>query len=400
MRLVCAVAICFLGCFFFSVAFGCVYTVRDVGFADIGSVPYRLYYYVQDDMPEELVSTFKQISYAALMDSNVEAAIINVDQSEANPDDHAMKYLKLWNIQSYPTAILVSPEGRSLVLPMSASDESFKETVWSTLEEVVISPERKEILSLAIETYCAVLLVQGENAAENKRVRKVVDEAIQKLSGIMGQLPKSIENPPSVIVIPPETFSQERILLWSLGLDDDADQVPYVAVIYGRGRRIGDLLEGDEITANRIFNILSIIGGSCECGIDREWLLGTMMPLRWDEKAQAAAAKDLGFDVENPMVKTEMSQILSRGISGTPGTGVPERGIGGTLSPVAKYSETVVDFGRVQSATVSQKSAVSGIRVERNFSPYQITLIIVGGIVLLVLAVGVSIILLARRRTS
>ncbi len=35
-----------------------------------------------------------------------------------------------------------------------------------------------------------------------------------------------------------------------------------------------------------------------------------MLPVRWDEKIQAQAAKALGFDPENPMVKMEISQII------------------------------------------------------------------------------------------
>ena len=114
MKLVCAVAFCLLCSLLFSLAFGCVYTVRDVGFADVGSTPYRLYYYIRSDTPEELISTFKQISYAALMDSNVEALIINVDQPETDLDreensvyDQAIQFLFLHSLSEDPVSSII-----------------------------------------------------------------------------------------------------------------------------------------------------------------------------------------------------------------------------------------------------------------------------------------------------
>ena len=36
-----------------------------------------------------------------------------------------------------------------------------------------------------------------------------------------------------------------------------------------------------------------------------------MIPLRWESSVQSALARFLGFDVESPPIKAEMSQILS-----------------------------------------------------------------------------------------
>ena len=205
MKLRCAIAICLLSCFHFSVAFSCMYTVRDVGFVDIGTIPYRLYYYTREDIPETLTSTFKQISYAVLMDSNVKVEVINADQQN---DHSAMEYLHFWDIKSFPAAILVSPEGQSLVLPISAgqhlrnsslaqgANEPFKEAIWSALEGVVSSPKRKEILQHIVKAYCVVLLIEGEDAAENKRTQEAVAGAIEEISKIMSQMPKPIKEPP------------------------------------------------------------------------------------------------------------------------------------------------------------------------------------------------------------
>ena len=413
MKFMFVLAICLLGCFLLSEALACVYTVRDVGFAEIGSAPYRLYFYTKDDTPKEVTSAFKQISYAALMDSNVEALIINTDEQNTNLDgeaeadhDQAMKYFNFWEIQSFPAAILASPKGRSLVLPISVPGKTFKETVWSILEESVISPKRKDIISSIISNYCAVTFIQSGDKEKDKKAKKAIDDAVQELSNIMSQMPKSIEKPPRVITINPESFSGEKILLWGLGVEtpgatDDAE--PYVAVIYGRGRRIGKLLKGEAIKVNEIFNTLSIIGESCECGVDRGWLLGTTIPLRWGGKAQSELVKHLGFDVENPMVRTEMSQILSQGMSAE--TSGLARNIG---SPLEEYSETLVEFESAQAGAnvspaqfrqlVSPKTADTDISRQGFLRLYRTALIITGSIALLALVGGTFIILRAHRR--
>jgi hypothetical protein len=74
---------------------------------------------------------------------------------------------------------------------------------------------------------------------------------------------------------------------------------------------MGPVLTGDDITTRKILNLLSIVGADCECGLDNSWKLGTMIPLRWDYAMQKRVAGLLGFDVENPMIKSEMSRILS-----------------------------------------------------------------------------------------
>ena len=183
-KLIHAIVLCLLTCVPLSIALGCVYSVRDVGFTDIGSVPYHLYCYIPADSPENFASTLRQISYAAFVDSNVEVEIINVDQQKSSLDhmvlSPAMKYLNFWELKSLPAAILVSPKGQSLVLPIFASDKPFSEysanllkgMIWPTLESVVVSQGRKEIVSSVVEAYCVVLLIQGKDDAENKKAQR------------------------------------------------------------------------------------------------------------------------------------------------------------------------------------------------------------------------------------
>ena len=100
----------------FSTVFGCRYTVREIGFTDLGTTPYRLYFYVDNNTPEEITSTFLRISYAALLDANIEAATININQQAQH---QAMDYFRSNKVESLPAVLLYASAGTSLRLPFS-----------------------------------------------------------------------------------------------------------------------------------------------------------------------------------------------------------------------------------------------------------------------------------------
>ena len=55
-----------------SAALACQYNVRDVGFVDLESDPYRLFALVRNDSPAEVIAALRDLTSAALRDSNVE----------------------------------------------------------------------------------------------------------------------------------------------------------------------------------------------------------------------------------------------------------------------------------------------------------------------------------------
>ena len=378
---------------------GCIYNVRDVGFVDMGSPPYRLYCFIRDDTPEEHVSTFNKISRALFLDSNIKVEIINIDR---NRDHKAVDYVRFWEIKSFPGVVLISPAGRSMNLRIHNTGKSFKESVWSSLEDVVFSPRREDILEHIVKAYGVVLLIEGKNAQQNRRAYKIVTDANKKISRGMGQLPKRIEEPPVLIVIPQESMSREKILLWSLGLTEKETVEPTVAVFYGRGRRIGPLLRGNQITERKLFTILSVIGLSCECGLDRKWLLGSLMPLRWGNKLQSAVVKHLGFDAENPMVKREMSSIMALGSSNPALDGEALESI---QEIFGEYSEEVLTYERSPA-----KARVSPAQFQKLVSPTDsdsesnrnMTFIIwmISAIIFLILTISLLILLRSRKKKS
>jgi hypothetical protein len=308
--------ICLWVCIQTHPVWACRYNVRETGFADLGVNPYRLYGYVHETTPEDIVFVFKETLFASLKDSNIMVEMINIDQQKDHP---ALKYHDLWLIQSYPSAVLISPDGQSLAVPFDTSVANFKQNLISAINDVVFSPTRDKILKQVIETYGVVLLIEGADTEDNRRTLEIADKAINKIKQQMRFMPKTIFQPPSLIVMDRESLSREKILLWSLGLDVNKTDTPHVAVIYGRLRWIGPLFKGSEISEAALTQVLYIIGEDCECGLDLTVLQGTMLPSRWDEKTQALTTKALGFDPENPMIKLEISQILRKGTSSYPG---------------------------------------------------------------------------------
>jgi len=288
---------------------GCRYTVRDIGFVDLDSPPYTLYCYVTNDTPKDLVSTIKRIAYAALLDSNVVFKIVNIDDAQAERD--SFRYIRELDIKSYPAAVLVSPKGGAISIPLGKERNYSKDALWDSLESAVSSPAREKILESVVKTYCTILLFDGVNGEENRKARAVVKEAIKRIGRDMAQMPKPINEPPRLIEIPHGNIGREAVLLWSIGAGGNTVEKPVVAVVYGRGRFLEPLLGGSEITRGNLLKILYVIGLSCECGLGRKRIFGTMLPIRWDSERQSEVIKYAGFDAENPSVKMEVAEILA-----------------------------------------------------------------------------------------
>ena len=156
--------------------------------------------------------------------------------------------------------------------------------------------------------------VPFKNAKRNQAIRTMIEAAIVPVAKAIAEqsLEKEIKQPPALMVLKPEDRERERVLLWSLGIGAEAGAGAHVAVLYGRVRQIGKVLSGEKITTSAVSGILNTIGLSCECGLDRSWMQGPMIPIKWEESTKALAAKNLGFDPESPAIKMEMSQILSK----------------------------------------------------------------------------------------
>jgi hypothetical protein len=330
--------ICVLACLNSPAVFACRFNVRDVGFVDLGNQPYGLFCYIDNNTDKDIAEAFKEISLAELPETNIKARTVNVD---ATPDHPVLEYLKP-RPETFPAIVLVSPERESMMIEAVKKGKGFKESLQKTLDEIMSSPIRDELIEKAIEAFGVVLVIEGPDAAESKQAVDAANKAIEQTTRQMSSLPKLVEKPPVLVVLGRQQVAQEKILLWSMGIDADNIKQSHAIIIYGRSRRMGTVLSGKELTAARLTNFLSVIGADCECGLDRAWMQGTMPPLRWGRQRQSVVADKLQFDPENPMIKAEMRQILRKGRQSRTKALTPEDFDGAGMG----YREIVIDFNR------------------------------------------------------
>lgn len=400
-RLVLAVCLC--SWLYAHPASACRYNVRETGFVDLGVEPYFLYGYVGQDTPADVVSRFKEISDGALVDSNIRFEIIDTAQEKNHP---AMKLLDSYAVRGFPAAVLVSPDGQSLGVPLTAPGKSFQDALHSALDEILLSPKREEIIRQVIKAYGVVLLIEGPNAEENDKARQACAAAIEQVSAQMEQMPKPIAHAPALITLDSESFSKEKVLLWSLGLEAEKISEPYAVVLYGRARWIGPLIKGEEITEYNLASILFVIGADCECGFDYRWLQGTMLPAGLDEKLQAQIAENLGFDPEDPMVKSEMSWIIGRGSSAYTSAGFGYQEFVIEPEPVDVRQDSLRDVNEIFLDPIENTNVSKPNAVEQNLEPYHLAegysslryaIYILIGLCALVLVAGVVVLVRAKR---
>jgi hypothetical protein len=292
----------------FSLVLPCEYNIRDAGFVAIGDLPYSLYYYIDDRTPEENAAHFEKMSRLIVRESNISPTIVHIHNQKNHP---AMDYYRFWEIQAPPTLIMVSPDQRSIHLPLPPGQEMVNESLWLEIEKAASSPLREEILEHIVKSYAIILLIEGRDAGKNLSAQAKIEQAAGNISSFMNQLPKRIENPPHMIVVPAEVAQREEILLWSLDIDPESHNAPQIAVLFGRGRILYSPFKSEAITVSDLTAMLSIMGLSCDCGLDKRGMMGLRIPLRWDSSVQAEVVEQLGFDAENPLIKREITGILS-----------------------------------------------------------------------------------------
>ena len=299
---------------------GCRYNVREIGFIDVEVELYRLFVYVPQAVGAGEMGDLKNALDAASVDTNIRCEPV---PAGGDPNHPASRFLSAHGIDSYPAAVMVSPDGPSRRLPLPADAPSLTEAASLSLEAALDSPTRRQILEKAADCYAVVLLIEGLQEDRNAAAREAVSDAISYVGEQLEFLPKTIAKGPEMVVLDRSSLAGEDILLWTLGLKPEDINEPCAAVFYGRGRWIGPLFKGELLTDANLLRILSIIGADCECGLDHRWLQGTILPARWDQSLQQKVATSLGFDPESPMVKMEMVSIVRRGMGGLGDPGAP-----------------------------------------------------------------------------
>ena len=318
-------------------ASGCEYNVREVGFIDVGIEPYQLLVYLPENAPTGEASSVKDALEVALAETNIRLQLV---AAGADANQAAVELAKTHGISHFPAAVLVSPDGQSMPLDVSrassprseggtpSTQASLAQAIPAALGSILESPLRRQILEKCADAYGVVLLIEGPEPQANATAREAIATAVRQIGEQLEFLPtpiksKPIKTPPELVVLDRKSLTREQVLLWTLRLKPEDVNQPRAAVFYGRGRWLGPLFDAVTLTAGNLTQLLSIIGGDCECGLDHRWLQGTMLPARWDETLHTKVVESLGYDPENPMAKMEMISIIRRGMGGSDYPGVP-----------------------------------------------------------------------------
>ena len=312
---------CITFVFLFERSLGCRYNVRETGFVEAGIRTLVLVCCVNDETPVGFGRAFLEEAEDVLESSTLTYELVNVD---LQPDHPALDYLSEEGRQELPTLVLVSREGGSTEVPFSPSGEEYTDILRSSLERVVETPFRRELAENLARHYGVVLMVDGENVQENKQALQSARAAVDAIEGQRRFMPKPIRYGPVVMRMDVNSLSEEFFLLWSLGVAENPRSGPYCAVVYGKARLIGPVLQGPEIGGGMLLRLLAIVGADCECGLDPRLIRGRPLPIKWNQSLHRAVVDDLGFDPDNPLVRIEVGHILRMRGSLFP-TDLPER---------------------------------------------------------------------------
>lgn len=298
----------------------CRYNVRDVGFVDLD----RSTYWVRLGSAELKGAT--NLSW-----DSFRAVFSNGNVRIAQEPSRLEREL---------TTILVAPDDRTRIV--SRGDGNALTT--NSLQTACVSELSQRMVDRLIDCHSIALLIEGTSTTANIDARNVIDDAIEQVLATRSLWPKPIENPPEVVTIRQSDRPLEETLLWSMGVEDDA-QTPQVVVLFGRGRSLGPVLSHSDIESGLLVKRLNIISIDCECDFNVGALIGPMIPHRWTDEHEARATKSLGFDPGLPLVKVEVEQILAR----WPGGNSSERTEQAFGDPLLGYQEIELPSGDSES---------------------------------------------------
>ena len=326
----------------------CRFTIREIGYSPLNLGYFVLELEIDTVKNRKLANEFTNLAYAWSIDANVKYKVTH------QPDSKTV--LKC-----------VDNEGELIVQQSIDSAAAVKGFI-----NALLYSHLQQTMGEQMGQAFAFVVCFFEN--KEKEYRHEVDKALAQFRQVAPNLDKEISEEIVQIELTAAERKREALLLKSMGLRIDETK-PMVVVLYGRGRLVGRPLIGQQITTQKLFRQLVILGTDCECGIDLSPLLKKAIPFSWDEKVRQDVSDMLGFDVDNPMIQSEMAQILSKAT-------LNERD--GDLSFAPQMLEINGDFGPLKK---SSKEAV------KESSGYLYPLLIIGLIACVIIGIGLFIVM-------
>ena len=270
---------------YFPEAKGCRYTIREIGYTPLRLQTYILEMEVDTLAHRSLIERFRKIATEMESTTNIR---YRVRHAPGSP----------------PELYLLNTKGNTLLKAPALTEGEIR----SFYREVLFSPLQRTFCEQIGNVFAFLVCFYDEQDTASDRA---LEEALARFARLAPTLDKPADLQIMKIVVPSVDREKEGVVLRAAGIDP-YDPAPVVMVVYGRGRLAGPPLQDGEITRDNLLRQLVMLGTDCECGIDLSPLLQRALPLQWTAAMSQKVADMLGFDVENPMVLNEMSQILAK----------------------------------------------------------------------------------------
>ena len=189
--------------FLASTCLACQYNVRDIGFVDLKHSVHKLYVFLSED---ELVSRseLQKLLNEEFNETNVYTELVS----------HGTKVHKVQTPSVFPAAVLVSPQGKQLTLPLNQKGKALKENLADLSRQLIHSSIRSNIIKQASENFAVVLLIESSDTQLNKSAALTIESSLLHIKNQMAFMPKKIKSPPGMIIMEAQDVAQQKILLW------------------------------------------------------------------------------------------------------------------------------------------------------------------------------------------
>ena len=139
---------------------------------DLKTMPYQLYVYVDGSTSDDAKSELDDALFMELLDSNIDATLLDVDADAGKPGMHLLKDVTL---DDYPAAIMVSPKGYQHRFDLGGGD--LEAQLNSLTQSPLLSASRWSFLaSTTSKTVAAIRIstIKGSQMLQLTCVRKSV----------------------------------------------------------------------------------------------------------------------------------------------------------------------------------------------------------------------------------
>lgn len=300
-----------------SLAVACDYTIRDIGYVVFAPPKLRMVVLFHERLDEqsvrasqrELASSAQEAECRAWNVSFHSGRLANLVQPTEAQSRWASESAMEWSCW------LVRDDGASRLLSEGTME---KPPQWTELlNEHLQRPLSRAYRENAMLSFAQMIVFESADPAANDDTDKVITRSLEALSKAASLLPRPVTSPVKSIRVPAAERADYETLLWLLHCpaapEEQPAEQPLLCLLYGRGRLAGPILQGAGVQVESLLSQLVLVGQSCECGTQRNWVQYPQLPLAWPEELQSDMTHHLGFDPANAVVIEEVKRIIQRG---------------------------------------------------------------------------------------